>query len=151
MEIHAGYSEGHLVVAAIRVLAHRQAGRPPTEDEIAQLLGLSREWVGVLVSALEKAGIVSVLTGPFEARVEVADHTALEKLPRQAASGGVEEELKEFAARKKQEEERLRHLFGEAALKKEKDRMSKLADDFKGYKPKPPKASGLFREPGEED
>jgi hypothetical protein len=152
MDVRAGYDEGHLIVAAIRVLAHRQAGRPPTEDEVAQLVGVSREWVGVLVSALERAGAVRVLTGPFESRVEIADHLALEKLPRQAAGAGVEEELKEFAAKKREEEEKLRTLFtGDAALKKQKERMSDLSDRLKTHKPKPPKGGALFRDPADDD
>jgi len=135
------------VVAAIRVLSHRQSGRPPTEDEIAQLVGVSREWVGVLVRGLEAAGAVRVLTGPFEARVEILDHLALEKLPKAESTGGVEEDLKEFAEKKKKEEEKLRGLFtGEAFSKQEKERMGKLADDFKTWKPKPPKSAPFMKD-----
>lgn len=147
MEVRASYSEGHLLVAAIRVLSHRQSGRPPTEDEIAQLLGVSREWIGVLVSSLEKAGVVRVLTGPFESRVEILDHLPLEKLPRAASTAGVEDDLKEFAAKRREEEEKLRTLFtGEALSKKEKEKMGRLADQFRGYKPKPPKSAPFLKD-----
>jgi DNA-binding MarR family transcriptional regulator len=151
MEVRASYAEGHLLVAAIRVLSHRQSGRPPTEDEIAQLISVSREWIGVLVSSLEKAGVVRVLTGPFESRVEVLEHLALEKLSKAASTAGVEDDLKEFAAKKREEEEKLRSLFtGEALSRKEKEKMGKLADQFKGYKPKPPKGAPFLKD-GEDD
>jgi len=147
MEVKASYKEGHLVVAAIRVLSNQQDGRPPTVEEISQTLKLSREWAGVLVSALERAGVVRALTGPFETRVEIRDHMKLEELPREESTTGVDEELKEFSARKKKEEEKLKKLFGDGAIKKQKEKMDKLADDLKGWKPKPPKSSSLFEDP----
>jgi DNA-binding Lrp family transcriptional regulator len=150
MEVRAGYDEGHLVVAAIRVLAHRQEGRPPTVEEIAELLKLSREWVGVLVNALERAGAVRALTGPFETRVEIADASRLEDLPRGASSAGVDEELKEFAEKKRQEEEKLKHLFGGGAASREREKLDRMADRFKGYKPKPPKSAPFMKDPSED-
>lgn len=150
MEVRAGYEEGHLVVAAIRVLAHRREGRPPTVGEIAELLKLSQEWVGVLVNALERAGVVRALTGPFEIRVEIADALRLEELPRGQASTGVDEELREFSEKKRQEEEKLKKLFGGAAADKERKRMDRMADQFKGYKPKPPKSAPFMKDPSED-
>jgi DNA-binding Lrp family transcriptional regulator len=148
MEARAGYEEGHLVVAAVRVLTHRSAGRPPTVEEIAHLVNLSREWVGVLVAALERADIVRTVTGPFETRVEVGRHENLENLPRQDSTAGVDEELKEFAAKRREEEEKLRNLFSSGqALKDQKKKMGDLADELKRYKPKPPKSSPLFKDP----
>lgn len=148
MEVQAGYKEGHLVVAAVRVLTHQHSGRPPTVEEISKLLSLSREWAGVLVSALEKAGVVRALTGPFETRVEIADHTRLEALPRGDTAGGVDEELKEFSKKKQEEEEKLRGLFtGGEAERKKKDKMGRLADELKGWKPKPPKSAPFMKDP----
>lgn len=151
MEVRAGYEEGHLVVAAIRVLGHRQEGRPPTVAEIAELLKLSREWVGVLVNALERAGAVRALTGPFETRVEVADALRLEDLPRGASAAGVDEELQEFAARKREEEAKLKKLFGGDASSRQREKLDRMADRFKGYKPKPPKSAPFMKDPSEED
>ena len=39
MELQATYHEGHLIVAAIRILKHRHGGRPPTVEEVAEELG----------------------------------------------------------------------------------------------------------------
>jgi len=147
MEVKVSYREGHLVVAALRVASHRQNGRPPTEDEIAEVCGLSREWVGVLVSQLDRMGVLRLLTGPFETRVEIADHLALEKLPQTESMSGVEDDLKEFAAKKREEDEKLRRIFsGDDLMRKEKEKMGKLADEFKTFKPKPPKSAPFMKD-----
>ena len=148
MEVKAGYEEGHLVVAAIRVLSHQHSGKPPTVEEISKLLQISYEWCGVLVAALDRAGAVLCLTGPFETRVEVLDHTALEDLPRADSAATVDQELKEFSAKKDEEEEKLRGLFASGdALKKQETKMGKMAEDLKRFKPKASKASPLFKDP----
>lgn len=153
MDVQAGYEEGHLVAAGVRVLTHRNQGRPPTVEELAELIGLSREWTGVMVSALERAKVLHTLRGPFETRVEIADHLALEKLPKQAAAAGVDEELKQFAAKKREEESQLKNLFSSGKALKDRDKkIDDIADAFKSYKPKKPKASGLFKdEEGDEE
>jgi len=152
MDVKASYEEGHLFVAAVRVLEHRHAGRPPTVEEIAELLSVSVEWAGVLVSSLERAGVVHALTGPFETRVEVKDYLELENLPRADSTTGVDEELKEFAAEKRKEEEKLGNLFSSGdPLKKQKEKMGKMADQLKGWKPKGPKSSPLFEDPPSEN
>ena len=152
MDVRASYHDGHLLVAAVRVLTHQASGRPPTVEDVAALLGQSREWTGVLAAALERDGIVRSLTGPFETRLEIKDHGALEDLPREDSSAGVDEELREFSARKRQEEEQLRNLFSSgSALEKRKKEMSRLADELKGFKPRAPKPSRLFKDPPAED
>lgn len=148
MEVTASYEEGHLLVAAVRVLSHRNSGRPPTVEEIAELAGISMEWAGVLVASLERGGIVRTLTGPFETRVEIKSHLGLEDLPRKDSTAGVDEELKEFAAQKREEEEKLGKLFSSGdPLKKAQDKMGKMAEQLKSYKPKPPPSSPLFKDP----
>jgi hypothetical protein len=148
MDVRASYTEGHLLVAAVRVLTHQGSGKPPTVEEVARLLAQSREWTGVLVAALEREGVIRSLRGPFETRLEVKDHTALENLPRDDSAAGVDEELREFSARKREEEEHLKNLFSSgSALDKQKKKMGQLADDLKKYKPRDPKPSSLFKAP----
>ena len=108
-------------------------------------MGISREWTGVLVSALEKAGAIRALTGPFETRVEVLDHLKLEELPKKQDGHGVDDEIKEFTAKKKAEEEQLKNLFSSGdALRKEKEKMGKLADELQGFKDRTKKPNPLF-------
>ncbi len=152
MDLQATYHEGHLIVAAIRVLKHRQGGRPPTVEEVAGHVGLSREWIGVMAAALARAGVLDELTGPFETRIDIRDHLVLETLPRADATAGVDEELREFSAKKREEEEGLRKLFASGeALKKQESKMGRLADDLKRYKPKGPTATPLFKDAPPQD
>ena len=153
MEVKAGYEEGHLVVAAVRVLSHQHSGKPPTVKEISKLLQISFEWCGVLVAALERAGVIQCLTGPFETRIEILDHTGLEDLPRGDSASTVDEELREFSAKKEEEEEKLMGLFASGdALKKQQDKMGKMAEHLKRFKPKDPKPSPLFKDsPSDQD
>ena len=135
------------MVAGIRLVTHRQDGRPPTEDDIAQTCGLSREWTGVLISQLARLGVVRLLTGPFETRVELLDHLALESLPKGESASGVEDEIKEFSAKKRAEEEKLKRLFsGDEVTRREQEKMNKLADEFMTFKPKPPKSAPFMKD-----
>lgn len=150
MDVTPGYQESHLIVAAIRLLAHRADGKPPTVDEVAAELRKSPEWCGVLVRELARRGILIALTGPFETRVEVGEHNKLEDLPRSEAAAGVQDELQAFAKQKKQEEEKLRNLFGSGApLRDQEKKMESLADEFTRFKPKAPGSSPLFDDPPE--
>ena len=147
MNVQVSYREGHLVVAGIRLVTHRQNGRPPTEDDVAQICGLSREWTGVLISQLARLGVVRLLTGPFETRVELLDHLALESLPKGDSAPGVEDELKEFSAKKRAEDEKLKRLFsGDDVARREEEKMNKLADEFMSWKPKPPKSAPFMKD-----
>lgn len=137
MNVRPGYDESHLIVAAIRILAHKHGGRPPRVEEAAELSGISNEWAGVIVNGLEKEGVVRCLRGPFETRVEIADHLALEALPKQSASAAVDEEMRSFSRQKRAEEESLKKLFSSGdALKKQEAKIDKIADSFKNWKPK---------------
>ena len=56
MESAPDYRQGHLVVAAVRVLGHT-GEKPPTYEEIGKLLGISHEVVGVVARGLANHGI----------------------------------------------------------------------------------------------
>ena len=57
MDSKPSQQQAHLMVAAVRVLAHKHA-RPPSVDEIAELLEASREVTGHQVRVLEKLQIL---------------------------------------------------------------------------------------------
>ena len=67
------HDEGHLIVAGIRVMAHRE-GRPPLLDDVAAEIGMPADLVRVLVLEMEKLGILRQLTAAFETRLAVDDH-----------------------------------------------------------------------------
>ena len=119
METTPNYDMSHLVVAAARVLAHKLE-KPPTYEEIGELLGISHEVIGAIARALETRGIVKIRMTPFDTRVDVADHTALEELPRDDRGAAIKEEVDAFVERSKEKQESIDKLFGEEEFQKRK-------------------------------
>ncbi|MFC1529476.1 hypothetical protein ACFL6R_02050 [Gemmatimonadota bacterium] len=97
-------------MAAVRVLGHTSE-KPPTMEEIGQLLHISPEVVGVVARGLESWGIVKIHMTPFDTRVDVADHTLLEDLPRDESGAVMTEELEEFRKRIEEKQAKIDKLF----------------------------------------
>ena len=134
MDRQPPYEKSHLVVAAVRVLSHR-GGRPPAEEEVAELLDLSPDLVRSLIRALGARGVLQVVQSPFETRVELRDHTLLEELPREEGESVLEADLEEFRERHRRRQEEAEKLFaaGEAKRRKE-ERVSHLDDEFRRFR-----------------
>jgi hypothetical protein len=141
MGIKPSYEDGHVIVAAVRVLSHK-AAKPPTPEDVADLLGLAPDFVRNLVVALGEEGVLRVIENPFEIRAQVADYLKLEELPREAEGPSIQAELDDFMRRKKQAEEDTERMLNlDEIEKKEKEKMSKLEEEMKkmkGKKPPPP-------------
>lgn len=131
MEIKNPYHEGHLFVAAIRVLEHRH-GAPPSLDQIAELLRLSAEQAGLVSRRLSEGGMISPVEGAFEGRWAVADHLKLEELPREVESTELDNAIKKFQAErnkiqlkvesiKEQQAQKRKELFAGLEKKLKKD------------------------------
>jgi hypothetical protein len=138
----ACYEDGHLIVAAVRVLSHN-SDKPPTPEDIAELLGLAPDFVRNLVIALGDVGILKVVENPFEIRTEVKDHIKLEELPREAQGPSIQDELDEFVKKKKKEVEETEKMFTLDEMdKKKQEKMSRLDEEMKRMKGKgrPPSA-----------
>ena len=145
------YQESHLVVAAVRILEHT-TGKSPNADEIADLAGLGREKVHVLVHELASRKILRVLQTPFDVRVDVVDPKPLEDLPREDTGPGVAEELADFSERAKETKREMeRMLRGGEAEKRRKERVAKLEEQFKTFKPKKGELDSLFGSSGDEE
>jgi hypothetical protein len=130
------YEDGHLVVAAVRVLSHN-ADKPPTPEDIAKLLELAPDFVRNLVIGLGDEGILKVVENPFEIRAEVKNHIKLEDLPREAQGPSIQDELDEFVKKKKKEVEDTERMFSLDEIEKRKqDKMSRLDDEMKKMKGK---------------
>jgi histidyl-tRNA synthetase len=130
------YEDGHLAVAAVRVLSHRDP-MPPRAEDIAEMLGLPPDFVRNLVVSLGHLGILKVLENPFEIRVELGDHTLLEGLPKGSEAPTIKDELDSFIQRKKREvEETEKMLSLDEIEKKKKEKLSKLEDEMKKMKGK---------------
>jgi hypothetical protein len=132
------YEDGHLVVAAVRVLTHR-AEKPPTPEQIADLLGLAADFARALVVTLGDEGILKVIENPFEIRVEIGDHTRLEDLPREADGPTMTDELDTFIQKKQEEYEATEKMLSMDEIeKKRRDKMSKMEKEMRKMKDRGP-------------
>jgi hypothetical protein len=138
MAVRPSYEDGHLIVAAVRLLSHR-AAKPPTPEDIAELLGLAPDFARNLVIALGDEGVLRVVENPFEIRAEVGDHLKLEDLPKASEVPSIQSELDEFVKRKKKVvEETEKMLSMDEIEKKKKEKMSKLEEEMKKMKGRRP-------------
>lgn len=90
---------GHLFVSVVRVLEYKE-GTPPSLETICQSIGFSDEKGSYLLSRLKDQGIVDTVKSGFNDRIVVADHLAIEDLPRETEETRLEQELKKFKAGK---------------------------------------------------
>ena len=126
------YEEAHLLVAAIRVLEF-QNKKSPGYGEIAGLLGINIEKVGLLCKRMEAEGIVQLVAGPFETtHLIIADHCGIEELPREAAENRMAEEIREFKEKSKNAFEEKVKAAAEEKRKKEKELFAELERKLKG-------------------
>jgi DNA-binding Lrp family transcriptional regulator len=123
------YIEGHLFVAAIRILEHRNSA-PPALKEISELLGISAEQTGLISRRLHDAGIVKIVESAFGDRWGVDDHLKIESLPKEAATSQMDEALKQFKAEKDKIAQKIEGIKEQQA-KKQKDLFSEIEKKLK--------------------
>lgn len=129
--------EAHLLLAGIRVLSNRE-GRPPLPEELADLLGQSASAVRLHLSFLEDRGAVALVRSAFETHCEIRDHLQVEQLPEESGPE-ISEDLKEFDRRKKEEAEKMAHLFDSGEHEDEQRRkMDKMGEDLDAFRRKKP-------------
>ncbi|MEW6078361.1 MAG: hypothetical protein AB1724_11145 [Thermodesulfobacteriota bacterium] len=127
------YHSAHLVVAAIRILEHRD-GHPPSVEAIGEILAVSVEQVHRLCRKLEQQGIVEMASGAYGVRVFIRDHTAIEHLPDDAPRSGMGDELARF-----KQEQQSRNKTIEDLKQKEETRKKELFKQIEQqFKKKPP-------------
>ncbi|MDJ0828837.1 MAG: hypothetical protein QNI92_03230 [Desulfobacterales bacterium] len=124
------YTSGHLLVAAVRVLTHRQT-TPPTIEEICQLIDYSSEHTHYICRKLSDIGALEIVDSPVGLRLFLKNHLCLEDLPKQQADNKLDEELKKFQESKHKitskvstlqadEQQRKKDLFAELENKLKK-------------------------------
>lgn len=129
MESKSLYAQGHLFVAAIRVLEHQRQA-PPALDQISKMLGFSAEQTGLLSRRLQQQGIIELVESAYGDRWAVADHEKLETLSRESESSQLDNELKKFQAERNKIAQKVEH-FKEQQAKKQKDLFSELQKKLK--------------------
>jgi len=123
------YQEGHLFVAAIRILEHQNSA-PPTLKELSALLGFSNEQSGLISRRLLEAGIVKIVESAFGNRWGIEDHLKVEDLPRDSAASQMDEALRQFKAEKDKMTQKIESIKEQQA-KKQKDLFSELEKKLK--------------------
>jgi len=126
------HQQGHLVVAAIRLLVHLEE-RPPADERVAGFLELPREEVSHWARGLERHGVIRLVTSPFETRYELVDHTLLETLPREHEKRALAEEVETWKEQHAKERESLQDLFGSEKDRKRQS-ISKLEAELERFK-----------------
>jgi DNA-binding transcriptional regulator GbsR (MarR family) len=128
--------QGHLIGAAIRVLTHR-GKRPPTSEEIAELLGLSREIVLHILRGLEERGIVRSVQTPFEVRISLEDYQKIEDLPEEAAGPDIGREIEDFHKKAEDRQKRIEKMMRESdPEQKTREKASRIEEEFQRFRAK---------------
>jgi hypothetical protein len=123
------YSNAHLVVAAIRVLAH-QKNTPPSIEDVCQTLSFSLEQGNFICNKLEEMQIIEIVEGSYGTRLFIKNHLKIEDIPRGDKVSGLEEELKKFQSSRKDFTEKIESFQAKQA-KKQKDLFAELEKKLK--------------------
>ena len=94
------YSSAHLIVAAIRILEHRNSS-PPSVDNVCDPLSVSLEQGNFLFRKLQALKIIERVEGPYGTRLFVRNHLMIEEILKDIEESGIEEEIKQFQNSKK--------------------------------------------------
>jgi len=138
MEIRISREEGHAHVGAVRVLQYRLR-RPPTPEEIAEVLGSKLELTIHRLRALKDLGILVLVENPFETHVSVGNHHALDDLPEDVSESGLAEAVEDFKKRHAEKADAMVRLFEESDAETERrEANEQRAEDLKKFRPKKP-------------
>jgi DNA replication protein DnaD len=127
------YHQGHLVVAAIRVLEHRQKTAVSMED-IQDLLGTSIEKVNFTCKKLHDKGIIEILEGAFGNRLTISDHMKLEAFSNLQDEDPLKDALAEFQKSRTNMSKKVAKIQSKQAQKKKNlfaDIEKKFKDNLK--------------------
>ncbi len=112
------YTEAHLIVAAIRIHQHLK-GSPPTIKEVCSSLQISEELGHSIARELKKQNILNVLEDPFSIKLTVANHLAIENIPRKVSEkNSLQDELLKFQEQRKDLDQHAKNIQAEMERKK---------------------------------
>ncbi len=136
MEFVPARGQGHLIVAAIRVLTYRRK-RPPTPEEIAELLGLSRELVLHIARGLEARGILRPIETPFEVRMDLENYRAIEDLPEESTGPDMGKEIESFHKKVEDRQKAIERMMQESdPERKTREKSSQIEEEFRRFRSK---------------
>jgi hypothetical protein len=123
------YTDAHLIVAAARVLEHRDSA-PPTLDAVCQSLSFSLEQGGHICRKLKELGIIDMVEGAYGDRLYIKNHLKIEDIPRGAKESRLDDELKKFQSTQKKLSQKVELIKAEQEEKK-KNLFAKLEKEMK--------------------
>ncbi len=125
------YDEAHLIVSAIRVSGFQKKTNPSFSD-VASLLKTNVDWVSRICTQLCDLEIVEIVTGVFESEsLFIIDHTKIEDIPKDLQKVDLEEEVKKFKLKPKNEFEEKALAAVAEKNKKEQELFDRLQSGFK--------------------
>ena len=131
-------SEAQLLLAGVRVLAHR-LGRGPTPEELAELLQSAESQVRLQAAFLQELGAVALINSAFETHLEIRDHLAVEPLT-DAEGPAIGDDLRAFDERKREEAEKMAHLFDTGEHEKQhQDQLKRMDEDLRDFRRRKPR------------
>lgn len=131
-------NDGELVVAAIRILEHRDQ-HPPTDQEIAAILKWHEDRTRVIARELEDFGALAAILSPFEVRYKLQEPSKVAELPAESTvSDDFAREIEAFDERATAEQERIEKMLGSDQPKPVEPSKSGLEDEFGDFKSKKP-------------
>lgn len=123
------YANGHLFVAAVRILNHLNSA-PPKVGDVSNLLKLSPEVGNLILRKLTREGIVESGEGPYDQRLFVREHGNLERLLETEEKSGFDEALETFKNRRKNMDREI-SSFKEKQAEKQKNLFADLEKQMK--------------------
>jgi hypothetical protein len=123
------YSNAHLVVAAIRILTHKNS-TPPSIDQVCRTISFSLEQGNLICKKLKKIGIIEVVEGAFGNRLFIKNHIKIEELPKGQKEDKLEEALKKFQNSRKDFSKKI-ESYQVKQKKKQKDLFAELEKKLK--------------------
>jgi DNA-directed RNA polymerase specialized sigma subunit len=136
MDFVPSKSQGHLIAAAIRVLTHRRK-RPPTPEEIAEILDISRELVLHVARGLEARGILRSIETPFEVRLDLENYKAIEELPEESTGPDMGREIEDFHRKSEDRQKAIEKMMRESdPERKTREKSSRIEEEFRRFRSK---------------
>ena len=111
------YKNGHLIVAAIRVLEHQKTV-PPSVEDVCRCLSLSVEQGHLMCRRLHQRGILEIIEGAYGPKLFVRNHTALEELAGEEEAPALADEVKKFQDSRKGMADKIASIKAEQKEKK---------------------------------
>ncbi|MBF0100604.1 MAG: hypothetical protein HQK77_06815 [Desulfobacterales bacterium] len=129
MKINDLYTDGHLVVSAIRLHEH-QKGMSPSIEDVCNLLNYAQEAGNRIIQQLQQKNIIEVIESAYGNRLFIKDHLKIEDLPKKIKENSLKQDIDKFHESKKQMNEKI-HLIQQQQSAKKKHLFEEIEQKLK--------------------